>query len=1025
MRHKGRQERFFLLVAILAVAAWPAHTPAAEPQQGEPVPWPPPGEAAPLAPPQIERQPAESSFVILFTGRTRAALDVIRPDMGGLSRRATLIANTRRQGTPVLVLDAGGLFDGTEVYDRLRAALYLRMVTLLGYRALNLSPSELRFGWAWFAETLREYPEGQHPPVVSTNVFLPPAYRDLPIHSAGVAEVGLWRLGIVGFAYPREPSNASERENWGDLAATAGQFLKDLRRQVDALVALADLPRGMLADLAAVSGIDLIVSADEGPHLEHIGRVPIVHCQPDGAAVGRVDAAIGPGGLRVNRVLSLPVNVRLLRDPGVEEVLKAFRRDVFEQLGGVAVRGPMKEPAQVEGLPAAFVGADVCSACHKDQHAQWRQTKHARAFDALYEKQRHFVPACLACHTTGYGHPSGYDARTDPAAFRNVQCESCHGPGYAHALSPTRHNVEIRNEPQDCARCHNRENSPQFERQRQQYFTEIEHRRILEAAPAEVEPEPMPPPKAERTPVGPKPVVELFVMSMCPYAIRAENELLPWAKEMKEFVELRVQFIAHEQHTDGTVRTEARRQAAGGLALAQDEQCAGEPEPTEGPFWSLHGQPEVEESIRQAVILDIYPEKAFDYILCRNREIRSPDWRACAIENGIDPDRVEIMLQGPDGEEIFRRNIARAAELGLTASPTVYVDGQRHTGRRSAEGVLAGLCAVRPDAAVCTEQPKCVDDSDCDRPGKVGVCVDAGTLRARCEIRNPVVFDVTVINAPREDCPLCYSGPGLRSILQVFPYARVRSLAWEDQHAQAFVERYRLEAFPAYLFGQPVREAPRFERIRAHLTDVGDHLVLDTGLNAMSYFPYRQAKRGGIDLWVEPHGESSLRVMAALIRHMARRGGYCNFRYIVKPIDTQTQQFTTATRRWKVLDRFDSAHGQDEVNEIARRQCIEEMYPDALYRYILAYNGVFGTPWAVQQALAAVRLPTEKVTECAAGDRAVELLERNYAMQGALRVRTAPTVLINNRLLMAVESIDLVKETYDWFNPPSVGNPVR
>ncbi len=79
-----------------------------------------------------------------------------------------------------------------------------------------------------------------------------------------------------------------------------------------------------------------------------------------------------------------------------------------------------------------YVGYKKCRGCHRGERRghvanKWEDSKHARAFEALDEKDRK-NPVCLQCHTTGYGRigNGGY--------LEGVQCEAGHGPGseYKH-----------------------------------------------------------------------------------------------------------------------------------------------------------------------------------------------------------------------------------------------------------------------------------------------------------------------------------------------------------------------------------------------------------------------------------------------------------------------------------------------------------------------------------------------------------------------------------------------------------------
>ncbi len=100
----------------------------------------------------------------------------------------------------------------------------------------------------------------------------------------------------------------------------------------------------------------------------------------------------------------------------------------------------------------SYVGSKKCKKCHIKQHKSWAKTRMANALDILKpgkskemkekfhldaNKDYSTDPACLRCHTTGFGQQGGY-AVPDPADKKSVRaakklagvgCESCHGPG--------------------------------------------------------------------------------------------------------------------------------------------------------------------------------------------------------------------------------------------------------------------------------------------------------------------------------------------------------------------------------------------------------------------------------------------------------------------------------------------------------------------------------------------------------------------------------------------------------------------
>ena len=116
--------------------------------------------------------------------------------------------------------------------------------------------------------------------------------------------------------------------------------------------------------------------------------------------------------------------------------------------GAALLFGAMRPVAAAEG--SEYIGARRCKACHRAAYAQWRETPHARAADALLEAERR-DPRCAACHSTSVQD-----------GLEGVQCESCHGPGrqywpefimrdvgLAHAVG-----LQSGGEPALCAGCH-------------------------------------------------------------------------------------------------------------------------------------------------------------------------------------------------------------------------------------------------------------------------------------------------------------------------------------------------------------------------------------------------------------------------------------------------------------------------------------------------------------------------------------------------------------------------------------------
>jgi hypothetical protein len=192
---------------------------------------------------------------------------------------------------------------------------------------------------------------------------------------------------------------------------------------------------------------------------------------------------------------------KLLRSLFDDEATAARAR--YELAGIYEATGRKPEAAQllhdaVLVMPnkgAKYVGTGACKKCHLKQYMSWKKTSMARTFDVLkpgkateakkkagFDPKKDYTedPACLPCHTTGYGLPGGY--RIPPAgdtkaakiakANKGTTCEACHGPGSKYvalhqdvADKKRKYSVKefydagmTRIDAAACTTCHNRRN---------------------------------------------------------------------------------------------------------------------------------------------------------------------------------------------------------------------------------------------------------------------------------------------------------------------------------------------------------------------------------------------------------------------------------------------------------------------------------------------------------------------------------------------------------------------------------------
>jgi hypothetical protein len=195
-------------------------------------------------------------------------------------------------------------------------------------------------------------------------------------------------------------------------------------------------------------------------------------------------------------------NVRFENHPDMRAVMAEYQQ-MLADLDVVGNSQPIGHPSG-----ARFVGAKTCGTCHKKAYQKWSTTKHAHAYESLSRgrkgQEANWVsrihdPECLACHVTGWEpqkvlrYKSGFLNMETTPLLAGQQCENCHGPGSRHVELEKRWKTDRKNadeqallserkaqhrsietaEKNVCSRCHDLDNSPNFEFKK--YWEEVKH----------------------------------------------------------------------------------------------------------------------------------------------------------------------------------------------------------------------------------------------------------------------------------------------------------------------------------------------------------------------------------------------------------------------------------------------------------------------------------------------------------------------------------------------------------------------
>jgi len=120
---------------------------------------------------------------------------------------------------------------------------------------------------------------------------------------------------------------------------------------------------------------------------------------------------------------------------------------------------------KVLGPSAQYAGAIACAECHEDIYNLEEATGHPHALNILKNIGQANNPACVPCHSVGFGLPTGFKSEAATPQLAGVQCESCHGPAAVHAANP----MDISRRPradmagQVCGGCHTGSHHPTYD----------------------------------------------------------------------------------------------------------------------------------------------------------------------------------------------------------------------------------------------------------------------------------------------------------------------------------------------------------------------------------------------------------------------------------------------------------------------------------------------------------------------------------------------------------------------------------
>lgn len=403
--------------------------------------------------------PREKEIYILHTNNTNGALEnCLCPgkSYGSLEKRVHYISDWFKNHPNTVLVDAGDFLSATG--NVLKDSIAFRAYELMPYHAMGLGDQEFFRGVDFLSSLIELSPL----PFIASNLTAPIMEN---VKSERIVEKGGVTFGILSVMKDRlfdfYPAEISEAVSVAPVESIILEKVNLLKNKTDVVVVLSHL--GFDDDLAlaeSVPEIDVIIGSHTQTVLaspEKVGNTLIVQAGKDGYYVGELKLTFDENkNITDYEGQLVPMDISLPNDPKVVRMIVDYNRLQRQKAKKVVER--------ISPIPGDYIvsASENCGSCHPNQFEHWMESPHSRSFTSLKEKHKEKSPACLACHTTGFGRDDGYLNYNITAGLKNVNCTECHYVSREHLRQPVFSPAVVITE-ETCIRCHDQGNSPNFD----------------------------------------------------------------------------------------------------------------------------------------------------------------------------------------------------------------------------------------------------------------------------------------------------------------------------------------------------------------------------------------------------------------------------------------------------------------------------------------------------------------------------------------------------------------------------------
>lgn len=445
--------------------------------------------------------------------------------------------------------------------------------------------------------------------------------------------------------------------------------------------------------------------------------------------------------------------------------------------------------------------------------------------------------------------------------------------------------------------------------------------------------------------------LSLHIMSKCPYGVQVANAVKPVKDKLGNALDLEINFIGNEK---------------------------------DGSWMPMHGETELKGD-KIAVCMKKYaPKQALDLMFCMNKEYRKiPEtFDACASELKLDAAKIKGCAEGEEGKNLVEESYKFSKSKNASGSPTIFLNDQPYRGGRGTNDFLRALCAEFKTAKpqVCSEIPE---------PKKVHAVLLTDKRCPTCRVQGLVpqlksffpgleeeILDYSEPKGKEEYDKYAAAGQKLLPIIALDPVAK------EDEGFEK-VARWIEEGAGKLFLRVGAKFDPTKEICDNQIDDTGNGKIDCADDDCKEAVVCRKEIPGRVDLFVMsqcPYGVMALNAMKDVMK--AFKGDKLDFH--VNYIANETGD-----------GKFQSLHGQGEVDENIRELCAIKHYPKDYMDYIWCRNeNIRSNEW---KQCAKGKIKADVIEKCFNGDEGKKLHSENIKLGNTLGIGGSPTWFINNK----------------------------